>query len=218
MAGRDETADQSTFSGPGCASRPGGRAEFHADAALRQSRQGKPYLAEFVCSQLDQRLAARRACWAWQRRDCLDRSTWRTQTIHEKHETTLRRIGGLMGIVKKIGYAAFETSDVHRLSEYYQDVLGFAVQAQARDMVFLSCPLDHHSVVLKKGPRSDCTELGLEVPSDDGLSELLRRIASHGITVSEANDPEPSIALRIIFAGPGNFTIDAEAEAVVVEQ
>ena len=81
-----------------------------------------------------------------------------------------------MGIIKKIGYAAFETSDVHRLSEYYQEVLGFAVQARAREMVFLSCPLDHHSVVLKKGQRSDCTQLGLEVASDDDLSELRRRL------------------------------------------
>ena len=120
-----------------------------------------------------------------------------------------------MGIVKKIGYAAFETSDVHRLSEYYQEVLGFAVQAQARDMVFLSCPLDHHSVVLKKGPGPDCTQLGLEVASDDDLSELRRRIESRGITVSEATDPAPSVARRISFAGPGNFTIEAQAEVAV---
>jgi len=120
-----------------------------------------------------------------------------------------------MGIVKKIGYAAFETSDVHRLSEYYQEVLGFAVQAQARDMVFLSCPLDHHSVVLKKGPRPDCTQLGLQVASDDDLSELRRRIESRGITVSEATDPAPSVARRISFAGPGNFTIEAQAEVAV---
>jgi catechol-2,3-dioxygenase len=120
-----------------------------------------------------------------------------------------------MGIIKKIGYAAFETSDLHRLSEYYQEVLGFAVQAQTRDMVFLSCPLDHHSVVLKKGHRSDCTQLGLEVASDDDLSELQRRLESRKITVSEATDPAPSVARRISFAGPGNFTIEVQAEAAV---
>src|SRR6266849_2858154 len=110
-----------------------------------------------------------------------------------------------MGVIKKIGYAAFETSDLHRLSEYYQEVLGFAVQAQARDMVFLSCPLDHHSVVLKKGPRPDCTQLGLEVASEDDLSELRRRIEQRGIAVSEVTDPAPSIPRRISFEGPGNF-------------
>jgi len=120
-----------------------------------------------------------------------------------------------MGTIKKIGYATFETSDVDRLSEYYQEVLGLAVQARARDAVFLSCPLDHHSVVLRKGPQADCTQLGLEVASDDDLSELQRRLASRGIVASEATDPAPSVERRISFAGPGKFTIEVQAEASI---
>jgi len=104
---------------------------------------------------------------------------------------------------------------VHRLSEYYQEVLGFAVQAQARDMVFLSCPLDHHSVVLKKGQQSHCPHLGLEVASDDDLTELRRRLESREIKVSEATDPAPSVERRVSFAGPSNLTIEVQVEAAV---
>lgn len=118
-----------------------------------------------------------------------------------------------MGIIKKIGYASFETTDVSRLSEYYQEVLGFAVQAQARDLIFLSCPMDHHSVVLRRGDRADCTQLGLEVTSDDDLSRLRHRLVARGIAISEATDPAPSIKRRISFAGPGQFTIEVQAEA-----
>jgi catechol-2,3-dioxygenase len=120
-----------------------------------------------------------------------------------------------MGIIKKIGYATFETGDLPRLSEYYQEVLGLSVEAHTREAVFLRCPLDHHSVVLQKGDRKDCTRLGLQVASNEDLVRLRERLTSRGIAVADATDPAPSIAQRISFQGPGYFTIDVQAEAAV---
>jgi len=124
-------------------------------------------------------------------------------------------MGRPMGIIKKIGYAAFETADLLRLSEYYQEILGLDVEAETQDAVFLRCPSDRHSVVLRKGDGSDCTRLGLEVASDDDLLKLQQLLTSRGIAVSRATDPAPSVARRISFRGPGRFTIEVQVEAPV---
>jgi len=120
-----------------------------------------------------------------------------------------------MGIIKKIGYAAFETTDLHRLSEYYQEVLGLGIEAETKEAVFLRCPLDRHSVILQKGDRSDCTRLGLEVASDEDLLELERLLKSHGHAISKATDPAPAVARRINVKGPGRFAVEVQVEAAV---
>jgi catechol-2,3-dioxygenase len=119
----------------------------------------------------------------------------------------------MMGIVKKIGYAVFETPDVPRLSEYYREVLGLTVRAQTADAFFLSCPLDRHSIVLQKGGEPGCTRIGLEVADREELAVLRQRLLSQGISVQEMTDPAPSVDRRISFSGPGHFAIDVQVES-----
>ncbi|HEV7717536.1 MAG TPA: VOC family protein [Arsenicitalea sp.] len=120
-----------------------------------------------------------------------------------------------MGIIKKIGYARFTTPDIQRLSEYYQGVLGMAVQAHSKEAVFLNCPQDHHSVVLQRGDQAACAYLGLEVASEDKLLELRQRLLARGLDVSEETDPAPGVARRLSFAGPSTFRIEVQAESAV---
>jgi len=117
-----------------------------------------------------------------------------------------------MGIIRKIGYATFQTADLSRLSEYYQQLLGLTVQAQTESTIYLACPLDRHSVVLEKGSLPHCSAIGLEVASDEDLSILVRHLKTAGVAVAEISDPAPGVKRRISFVGPDAFGIEVQVE------
>ncbi|MBN8964124.1 MAG: VOC family protein, partial [Rhizobiales bacterium] len=65
--------------------------------------------------------------------------------------------------VKKIAHATYETPDLDRQIEYYIDVLGLTLVSREKDTAYLASTLDHHSVVLHKGDRSQCVRLGFQI-------------------------------------------------------
>ena len=67
-----------------------------------------------------------------------------------------------MSGVKQIGYATFETPDVARAVAYYTQYLGLTEVQRDGKTVFLACPSDFYSVVLKEGTAAAVTRLALQ--------------------------------------------------------
>ena len=85
--------------------------------------------------------------------------------------------------VSAIAHATFETPDLERMSDYYQHVLGLAVVERVDNVVYLACPLDYHSVVLKTGPVARCSQITLQVPRHIDLNDAAKSLSSDGLSL-----------------------------------
>ena len=104
--------------------------------------------------------------------------------------------------VSKIAHASYETPDLDQQTEYYTEILGLTLAAKEKDAVFLASTVDHHSVVLRKGPQAQCMRVGFQIAPDADLGEFEKQVASHGIKTERRKDPEPSISDMLVFADP----------------
>jgi len=86
--------------------------------------------------------------------------------------------------VRKIAHVTYETPDVERQTDYYTEVLGLSLIAKERGAVFLSSTLDHHSVVLRKGPDAKCLRIGFQLAPEDDLDAFDQQTAAIGIKVA----------------------------------
>ncbi len=110
--------------------------------------------------------------------------------------------------VKKISHACYETPDLDLQVEYFTEVLGLALISRSADEVFLGGTIDHHSVVLRRAAKSECSRLGFQIGADDDLDEFERQLQSHGIDTVRKSDPEPGIAHELTFVDPKGTTIE----------
>jgi catechol 2,3-dioxygenase-like lactoylglutathione lyase family enzyme len=104
--------------------------------------------------------------------------------------------------VRKIAHATYEMPDLEKQIEYYTDILGLTLVAKDKDAAYLANAVDHHSVVLRKGPDAKCVRIGFQIASDADLGEFERQTASHGVKTQRKKDPEPTIADMVTFEDP----------------
>src|SRR5215468_834336 len=104
--------------------------------------------------------------------------------------------------VKKIAHAVYEMPDVDKQSEYYTEVIGLALTDKSKDAVYLASTVDHHSVVLRKGPQAKCVRLGFQIAPEDDLGAFEKQIQGHGIKTQRRKDPEPATGNRVTFKAP----------------
>jgi catechol 2,3-dioxygenase-like lactoylglutathione lyase family enzyme len=109
--------------------------------------------------------------------------------------------------VSAIGHASFETPDLERMADYYQEVMGLALVARDGDTAFLASPLDHHSVVLKRGSSARCSKITLQVPSDTDFNDAAKFLTATGLVPRTSTDGEPSAPESVEFAGPDDIQI-----------
>ena len=104
--------------------------------------------------------------------------------------------------ISSISYAAFNTPDLERQVSYYTHILGLANVGQDKDACYLTCPLDHHSVVLRRGAVAECAELGFHVPQGSDLGALQKHVESHGVAVTRQSDPQPGVSALLRLEDP----------------
>ena len=110
--------------------------------------------------------------------------------------------GREMTKVSSIAYAAFDTPDLERQTAYYTQILGLTVVGQDKDTCYLACPLDHRSVVLRRGATAQCSDLGFNVPRGTDLGALQEQIEQHGVEVKRQSDPQPGVGDLLTLIDP----------------
>lgn len=91
--------------------------------------------------------------------------------------------------IQKIGHVGLYCRDIHKMKEFYTQVLGFKLSdVNERGMVFLRFGTDHHNLFLcpigKEGERKRDTALhhvAFEVPNLDELKKVKKYLESKGI-------------------------------------
>ena len=96
--------------------------------------------------------------------------------------------------VRKIAHASYEMPDLEQQVAYYTDILGLTVTAKEKDTVYLANTVDHHAVVLRRGPEVKCVRIGFQLGPDDDLDLFEKQTATRGIKTARRQDPEPTIS------------------------
>jgi catechol 2,3-dioxygenase-like lactoylglutathione lyase family enzyme len=110
--------------------------------------------------------------------------------------------------VRKIAHASYEMPDLDKQIEYYTEILGLSLTAKEKDAAYLANAVDHHSVVLRKGPEAKCVRVGFQIGPNDDLGEFERQVGDHGIKTGRKKDPEPTIAEMVTFEDPKGTVIE----------
>ncbi len=109
--------------------------------------------------------------------------------------------------VSAIGHATFETPDLERMLDYYQQVLGLVLVDRDRDTAFLASPQDFHSVVLKQGSNARCTQITLQLPAETDLNDAVRSLAANGASPKRETYSQPAMQELISFNGPDDIRV-----------
>ena len=81
----------------------------------------------------------------------------------------------------KIAHIVLNTADIESLSAWWCDVLGFRVSDWSeRQMVFLRCNSDHHSIAFNRGEWASLNHVAYEVPSLDAFMSSIGRLKRAG--------------------------------------
>lgn len=93
--------------------------------------------------------------------------------------------------VNTLGYVAFDTPDLPRLTEYYQNALGFILVEATEDEAFLSIDGTHHTVALRKSDTATGrTRVGYRI--DQPVEDAQRRLRAEGYEVELRSDVSPT--------------------------
>ena len=104
--------------------------------------------------------------------------------------------------VRKIAHASYEMPDLEQQVAYYTDILGLTVTAKEKDAAYLANTVDHHAVVLRRGPEVKCARIGFQLGPDDDLDQFEKQTAAHGIKTARRRDSEPTISDMLVFEDP----------------
>lgn len=114
--------------------------------------------------------------------------------------------------VKRIGHATFDTPDLDRQIEYYENVIGLVLAGREANRAYLASPLGQLAIVLERGPQQRCTKLSFEVGRDLDADELNHRLSDLGLRGAPCSDALPGVSRLVSFADPKGTTIELFSE------
>ncbi len=120
--------------------------------------------------------------------------------------------------LKQMGYATFETEDLERSVAYYTEFLGLTEVGRDGSTVYLACPSDFYSVVLKKGAAPALARLALQLAPGADLESFAAELAAKGVRVRRRADHGPDTPLTLTVTDPSGLEVDLLAGRVVNEQ
>lgn len=128
--------------------------------------------------------------------------TEQTSTSPTQDQSTGRPKQDTPVFVSRLGYVSFETPDVARLTDYYTNVLGFALVDETPEQVFLTTGADHHCTVIEKAkaPRGRSV-VGYEIRGS--VADAERRLKDAGLRGERRSDIGPGTPDVLVLTEPG---------------
>ncbi len=110
--------------------------------------------------------------------------------------------------VSGIGHLTLETPDLGRKLDHFTRVIGLAVTHREADAVWLACPGDRHSLVLRRGPEARPVRLALQLPPGSDPEAVVRNLRGHGLTAERRTDAGPDLPEVVSFTDPNGLAVD----------
>ncbi len=110
--------------------------------------------------------------------------------------------------IRRLGYAVFESPDVLRMAEYYQNVIGFEAVERSSKRAVMATKSGQIALVFENGPSTHCPRLSLEADPDFDLEDAGRVLRSHGLSVELCSDIAPGVREAAVFTDPKGTEIE----------
>lgn len=108
----------------------------------------------------------------------------------------------------RLGYADFQTKDISRMAEYYEETLGLTTVEEGDDGErYLSTGLDHHNVILRKSNESELGTIGFQIAETDSLENIQKYLQEQGFDAQIKTDSQPGVAKLIELTDPSGYTL-----------
>lgn len=117
---------------------------------------------------------------------------------------------------KRIGHLTLETSDIGRLADYYESVVGLRAIERSANEAFLSTRVGQLAVHLCRGSIDRCTGVSFEIAPDSDLRNLSKGFAADGLRSELRSDSIPGVERSLCVADPIglNVTLFSEWQSV----
>jgi catechol-2,3-dioxygenase len=109
--------------------------------------------------------------------------------------------------VIKLGYAAFDTTNVEAMLTYYTAVIGLTLVGREDGAAYLSSSVDHHTLSLHPASESRLRHIGLQLGGHPSLKEVASQLGKQGIKTEARTDAEPGVAELLQLTDPEGFTL-----------
>ncbi|MBV8341894.1 MAG: VOC family protein, partial [Gammaproteobacteria bacterium] len=103
-------------------------------------------------------------------------------------------------LVSQLSVIGFQSGDVDRLVEYYQEALCLVLTERTDGAAYLTTGPEHHCVAITRGEPKARSFLGLRIAGS--LDEAERRLRLAGIQAERQTDPQPGITEALTIADP----------------
>jgi catechol 2,3-dioxygenase-like lactoylglutathione lyase family enzyme len=109
--------------------------------------------------------------------------------------------------VLRLGHATFETPDVNRMSDYYEEVIGLK-PVRDKDRAVLSTAIGLEAVVFERGSTARCTSISLQVSPNLEFSEMQSTLQTLGIKSERRSDVTEALREALVFEDPKGTKIE----------
>jgi catechol 2,3-dioxygenase-like lactoylglutathione lyase family enzyme len=110
--------------------------------------------------------------------------------------------------VSRISHTTFETPDLHRQGDYYQEVMGFSVLSKSPKEVILGGPAGQEVVTFAAGNSNRCLSAAFQVHPQIDLTTIPKLLEKHGLKSQTRSDPTPFIKEAVAFVDPKGTEIE----------
>lgn len=107
----------------------------------------------------------------------------------------------------KLGYVDFDCRDLNRMTDYYENVMGFTTVEQAEGVNYISTGVDHHNIILRSSDKSELTTIGYQIAKNEDLKTIQKFLTSEGIKSEIKTDYQPGIRELIELEDPSGYTL-----------
>jgi len=113
---------------------------------------------------------------------------------------------------RRIGHATFETPDLDRQIDYYQEVIGLCLVGREADRAFLATDVGQLTIVLEKAPQERCTKLSFEVAPEPDFHHMARLLSEANIGCEKRSNALPGVPQTLTFTDSKGTAIELFSE------
>lgn len=114
--------------------------------------------------------------------------------------------------VKRLGHATYTTTDVARVAEYYEQVIGLEVVERSGSRAILATEMGQEALVFEKGADTHCPRLSLGVDPAFDLADGARQLSALGIDSEMRTAITSGIGKALVFKDPKGTLIELFAD------
>lgn len=107
----------------------------------------------------------------------------------------------------KLGYVDFNCLDLSKMTDYYENIMGFTTIENSKEERYISTGVDHHNIVLRSSNKSEISTIGYQIAQNDSLKNIQNFLTSQGIKSEIKTDYQPGIKELIELKDPDEYTI-----------